>query len=199
MRELAVLKHYQHENLLQYIGASNEAASEPGGKPRLQQSLSGFAFFSLVSFFCFPSLCFPLRHLPPSFSSLFRCSLLISLLGLRFSLRLFTSIYFFCLSRLFFLYPFSPFPSLFPLYPFSSLFPFFFPFPPFLPFFFPFFLCLHFSPFLVFPSFRSFLFVFHVPFPFSLSLFLFFPSPLSLFLLCFLQSSPYTVISVDIY
>lgn len=34
MRELAVLKHYQHENLLQYIGASNAAAAEPGGKAR---------------------------------------------------------------------------------------------------------------------------------------------------------------------
>lgn len=32
MRELAVLKHYQHENLLQYIGASNATASEPGGE-----------------------------------------------------------------------------------------------------------------------------------------------------------------------
>lgn len=31
MRELAVLKHFQHENLLQYVGASNAAAAEPGG------------------------------------------------------------------------------------------------------------------------------------------------------------------------
>ncbi|CAM9267780.1 unnamed protein product, partial [Ectocarpus sp. 12 AP-2014] len=31
MRELAVLKHFQHENLLQYVGASNAASAEPGG------------------------------------------------------------------------------------------------------------------------------------------------------------------------
>ncbi|CAM9764089.1 unnamed protein product, partial [Choristocarpus tenellus] len=31
MRELAVLKHYQHDNLLQYIGASNVMARESGG------------------------------------------------------------------------------------------------------------------------------------------------------------------------
>lgn len=32
MRELAVLKHFQHENLLQYVGASNAASAEPGGE-----------------------------------------------------------------------------------------------------------------------------------------------------------------------
>lgn len=32
MRELAVLKHFQHENLLQYVGASNAASTEPGGE-----------------------------------------------------------------------------------------------------------------------------------------------------------------------
>lgn len=32
MRELAVLKHFQHENLLQYVGASNAESLEPGGK-----------------------------------------------------------------------------------------------------------------------------------------------------------------------
>ncbi|CAM9666824.1 unnamed protein product, partial [Ascophyllum nodosum] len=31
MRELAVLKHFQHENLLQYVGASNAESVEPGG------------------------------------------------------------------------------------------------------------------------------------------------------------------------
>lgn len=42
MRELAVLKHFQHDNLLQYIGASNAAASEPGGE---RSSFSHFIFF----------------------------------------------------------------------------------------------------------------------------------------------------------
>lgn len=32
MRELAVLKHFQHENLLQYVGASNAESVEPGGE-----------------------------------------------------------------------------------------------------------------------------------------------------------------------
>lgn len=58
MRELAVLKHYQHENLLQYVGASNATASEPGGTKLLLPMLNIDVFCLCLFFFFFFSFHF---------------------------------------------------------------------------------------------------------------------------------------------
>lgn len=47
MRELAVLKHFQHENLLQYVGASNAESVEPGGE-ETEGKIVGFCIFWVV-------------------------------------------------------------------------------------------------------------------------------------------------------